>query len=139
MILSSPWRPLVEPDPEKSYVALLGVLHLSGIRMLPAFVRFGVRIARQLRQTHGAIGYRTGVDVRRFGFYHLSVWTDSDAIQHFVDAGPHASAVEQLSGRLGVTAFRYWSVAGSELPLRFSGEMHRLQDRGATKGATQRP
>jgi hypothetical protein len=95
--------------------------------MLPAFIRFGVRIARQLRQTSGAIGYRTGVDVRRLGFYHLSVWTDSDAIQDFVGAGPHDSAVEQLSGRLGVTAFRYWSVAGSEVPLRFGGEMHRLR------------
>lgn len=127
MILSFPWRTLVAADPESSYVALLGVVHLSGIRILPAFVRFGVHIERQLMRTPGAVGYRTGANVARLGFYHLSAWTDSDAIQDFVETAPHVEAVEQLAARLGTTTFRSWSVSGSLLPMHFGRELHRLR------------
>jgi hypothetical protein len=99
---------------------------LADVRILPAFIRFGVRIDRQLKRTSGAIGYRTGADVARLGFYHLSAWKDSDAIEDFVATAPHVEAIEQLAARLGTTTFRYWSVSGSELPMDFGRELHRL-------------
>jgi hypothetical protein len=95
--------------------------------MLPSFVQFGVRIERQLRRTPGAIGYRTGADIATLGFYHLSAWADSSAIQDFVDTAPHVQAAEQLAGRLGETTFRYWTVNGSDLPMYFHRELHRLR------------
>jgi hypothetical protein len=97
--------------------------------VLPAFIRFGVQIDRQLRRTPGAVGYRTGIDFARFGFYHLSAWKDLGAIQEFVATAPHLTAVEQLGARLGTTTFRYWSVSGSYLPLQFGRELHRLGNR----------
>ena len=125
-MLSFPWRKLAEVNRDTSYVALLGVLRLSRVRMLPSFVQFGVRIERQLKRTPGDIGFRTGADFGTLGFYHLSAWADSSAIQSFVDSAPHQLAVEQLAGRLGETAFHYWPVHGSDLPMYFHRELHRL-------------
>jgi hypothetical protein len=127
VILSSPWRTLQATDPAGSYVALLGVVRLSGLRILPTFVRFGFHIERQLKHSQGAVGSRVGADVARLAFYHLSAWVTADAIQAFVDTAPHRIAVEQLAGRLGQTSFRYWTVRGSEFPMHFARELHRLQ------------
>jgi hypothetical protein len=117
----------MDPAPAGSYVALLGVVRLSGLRILPTFVRFGFHIERQLKRSPGVVGSRVGVDVARLAFYHLSAWATSDAIQDFVATAPHLLAVEQLTGRLGQTSFRYWTVSGSELPMYFDREVHRLQ------------
>jgi hypothetical protein len=116
----------VKPAPESVYVALLGVVRLSTIRILPTFVRFGIRIEHQLKRSPGIIGFRTGASIAQLGFFHLSAWASSDAIQRFVDTAPHSAAVEQLAGRLGPTSFRYWSVRGSDLPMYFGRELHRL-------------
>ena len=94
--------------------------------MVPSFVRFGFRIDRQLRHTPGVLGYRVAADVATLAFYHLSAWTDSAAIQDFVGTAPHVHAVDQLGARLGDTAFRYWTVTGSDLPMQFRRELHRL-------------
>jgi hypothetical protein len=107
-------------------VALLGVVRLGSLRILPTFLRFGVRIERQLRRTPGVVAYRTGADLLNLNFYHLSAWTDLGAIQEFVDTAPHLLAVERLSGRLGETSFRHWIVRGKDLPMRFRHELHRL-------------
>jgi hypothetical protein len=56
----------------------------------------------------------------------LSAWADRDAIHRFVREPPHRRALETFVGRLGKTEFRYWTVTGSELPLDFKREMHRL-------------
>ena len=126
MILSFPWHTLLTPRPESSYVALLGVVRLSDLRILPTFIRFGVQIERQLKRSPGAVGYRTGADIPQPVFYHLSAWTSAEAIQEFIGTAPHGPAAEQLAGRLGPTSFRYWSVYGSQLPMHFRRELHRL-------------
>ena len=126
MILSFPWQTLVTPKTGSSYVALLGVVSLSGLRILPTFLRLGFQIERQLKRSPGVVGFRTGASITDLSFYHLSAWTSSEAIQDFVGTAPHGPAVEQLAGRLGLTSFRYWSVCGSELPMYFRRELHRL-------------
>ena len=115
-----------------SCVALLGIVRLSGVAVLPSFVRFGFRIDRQLRNTPGVFGYRIGADVSGLAFYHLSAWKNSEAIQDFVDTAPHVDAVDQLGARLGETAFRYWQVTGADLPMHLRRELHRLQVKPST-------
>ena len=127
MVLSFPWHTLLEVDADDPCVALLGVVHLRSVTLLPTFARFGVVIERQLRGAPGIVGYRTGADITGLGFYHLSAWKNRDAIQEFVHTAPHSKAVDQLTGRLGIIEFRYWTIRGSELPMHFVREMHRLR------------
>lgn len=126
-MISFPWRTIANVNADASCVALLGVVRLSSIKLLPVFVRFGARIDAQMRKTPGLIAYRTGADFPKLVFYHLSAWSDATAIQEFVETRPHLDAMEQLTGTLGETVFRYWTVSGSKLPLRFADELHRIE------------
>ena len=126
MILSSPWRNVLEVQRDKTYVALLGLVRLESIRILPAFLGSAIKIERQLRRTDGVIGYRTATAPHLLAFYHLSAWTDAEAIHTFVGTAPHETSMRELHGRLGQTVFRYWSVAGASLPLRLHDELHRI-------------
>ena len=94
--------------------------------MFPRFAWYGVQIERQLRQTAGLVGYRVRSEFFAMTFVHLSVWESEAAIRSFVHAQPHRRIMESLVGKLGDTAFRYWSLPGSELPLAFERELHRL-------------
>ncbi len=125
-MLIFPWRTLAEVIPSASYVALLGVVRISGIRLLPSFLRFGFQIEPQLRRTPGVVGYRTAAQPTRLCWYHLSVWIDSAAIRQFVGTAPHVTAMVHYGDRLGETVFRYWAVTGADLPLHFRRELHRL-------------
>ena len=129
MILSFPWHNVLEVERDKTYVALLGVVRLPGIRILPAFIRSALKIERQLRRATGVVGYRTATAPQLLSFYHLSAWIDAEAIQAFVVTSPHETSMRQLSGRRGETSFRYWSVDGAHLPLRLNDELHRLTGR----------
>ena len=121
-----PWRRLMPPDADRRYIALLGLVQLASIKMLPAFLTYGARIEYQLRHTPGVIGYRMRSELLRLRFYHLSVWTDRSAIHEFVRELPHAQAMRNLYGRLGLIEFRYWEVSGSDVPLSYEKEMDRL-------------
>lgn len=126
MILSFPWHNVLEVERDRTYVALLGFVRLPSIQILPAFVRSAIRIERQLRRTTGVIGYRTATAPHLLSFYHLSAWTDAEAIHTFVVTPPHETSMQKLNGRLGQTIFRYWSVDGASLPLRLNDELHRI-------------
>ena len=126
MLLTFPWHVTAQLDPNRKCLALLGLVHLQSPLLLPTFLQFGIRIERQLRRTSGVLGFRTAADPMSLKFYHLSAWHDKDAIDLFVRSAPHAFAVRRLIGRLGVTAFRYWEVQSSELPLEIRRELQRL-------------
>jgi hypothetical protein len=125
MIITFPWQHTSLVERQHQYIALLGLVRLRSVSLLPTFIRFGIRIERQLRRTPGVVGYRTAVDPLKLTFYHLSAWIEGGAIQRFVETQPHLLAVQQLSATLGVTVFRYWEIIGSDIPLQLARELHR--------------
>lgn len=114
-------------ESSRAYVALLGRVRLSSIRVLLPFVRYGLRIDHQLRDTPGIVGYRIAVDIFGLTFYHLSAWIDRPALDAFVHSSPHRNAMEEFADRLGSTAFRRWMVNGNQVPMYFDREWHRWQ------------
>jgi hypothetical protein len=71
----------------------------------------------------------------RLCFYHLSAWTDREALHRFIRTDPHRRAMDTLEGWLGVATFHYWEVSGSELPLELSRELFRLEATPAKRPA----
>ena len=120
------WRQIDEVEPKRSYTALLGYVRLKNFMMLPRFVWYSMKIETQLRHTAGLVGYRMRAIVFAGEFLHLSAWESENAIQAFVHQQPHLGIMKKLAGRLGKIEFRYWTVQGSELPLVFERELHRL-------------
>ena len=125
-MLSFAWHRTGDVEPERTYTALLGCVQLARVSLLPKFAWSGVQIVRQLERTSGVVGYRTAGKMFAMTFLHLSAWRDSTSIQAFVQGQPHQRIMEELFGRLGKIEFRYWTIKGSDLPLVFDRELHRL-------------
>lgn len=126
MIITFPWHATCKTEIDHPYIGLIGLVQLRSIALLPTFLRFGISTERQLRRTQGVVGYRTAANPFNLTFYHLSAWIDGESINRFVHTQPHLDAVRQLTGRLGITTFRYWDIRGSDLPLRLGRELHRV-------------
>ena len=126
MLFDFRWRVVADQDTGVKCTALLGLVRLRTPLLLPTFIRFGIAIERQLARTSGVLGFRTAAAPLTLTFYHLSAWRDRSAIDVFVRTDPHLVAMQQLSGRLGVTSFQYWEVASSELPLQMRPELSRF-------------
>ena len=124
----TPWYKKSMVDPDRSYTALLGYIQLKSIGMFPKFAWYGRQIEKQMKRTPGVLGYRIKSRFFRLEFWHLSAWESPAAIHTFVHAQPHLRIMEELTGRLGKTDFRYWTVKGSDLPVHFKHELHRLTE-----------
>jgi hypothetical protein len=127
MMITFRWHNTSSTELDRKYIALLGVVRLRKVTLLPTFLRFGIRIERQLKRTRGVVGYRTAAHPLSLTFYHLSAWIDADAIERFMETQPHLLAMQKLSGQLGLTVFRNWEIDGSELPLQLGGELFRVR------------
>ena len=121
-----PWHGAVAVEPERSYTAMVSYLPVARFRTVPRFLRHAWRILRQLKQATGLIGYTLRARILARQFFTLSVWESEEALRRFVEQEPHRGIMAKLAGAMGKTEFRFFSVKGTELPLTFEKELHRL-------------
>jgi len=94
-------------------------LQLSSARHLPRFLRAASKVGKQVKGAEGRIDSRLRAQFGKLTFWTLSAWTDEAAMQAFVRAEPHHSAMHDLRRRGVMTSgeFRSWEAdAGSPLP-----------------------
>jgi len=125
--MNSPWITFAPADANREYLALLSYLPLNKYSALPSFFRFSFQVQKQLRATHGVIGYSLRAQVLSRKFWTLSVWEDEKALMEFVAKLPHGEAMRTMTPHMGRTKFAQWKVAGSSLPLSWSETMQRSQ------------
>ena len=116
-------------EPEKSYVAMLSHLPLRRLRTLPYFIWCTWQIQDQLKLASGLIGYTLRAKILRKESFTLSLWENEAALQRFVQTDPHRQVMRDLVGCLNQPEFQIWTVQGSEAPLVFERELHRLTQR----------
>ena len=122
-----PWQPLVQPQSDRDYLALLSYLLLRSYRKIPSFFRYTFKIERQLRASAGLIGYALQADLLSREFSTLSVWDGDAALTDFVQHAPHSTVMEKLRPHMGPTKFTYWQINGAAIPPTWQearGRMH---------------
>jgi hypothetical protein len=121
-----PWSEFAVAEPERSYTAMVSYLPVESFRTVPRFLWYVLQILNQLRHATGLIGYTLQARIFSKRFFTLSVWESEEALRRFVEQEPHRGIVRDLAGAMGKTEFRFFSVKGTELPLTFEKELHRL-------------
>ena len=122
---ASPWRSLSTPDPDAELLVLRTFLPLSRLSQLPRFLRYVVRITRQLETANGLAGYTLLARPLRSRYWTLSAWESAEALGAFVHAEPHASAMRELPQTLRGFETVRWTVKASELPLSWDDALAR--------------
>lgn len=125
--MDAPWTTFAPADSNREYFALLSYLPLKKYRAIPSFLRFTLRIQKQLRATPGAVGYSLRAKLLSRNFWTLSAWVDEKALMDFVMKIPHEQAMKAMLPHMGPTKFTKWKVAGSALPLRWEEAIERSQ------------
>jgi quinol monooxygenase YgiN len=114
------------PTGEGELHVLTSTLPLTRYRDVPRFLRWGMKIRKQLATTDGCAGYSLDARLLRKTFYTLSAWEDRDAMNRFVRSGQHAAMLADMGGRLGQSTFVESSTDVNGLPLDWAAAKQRL-------------
>jgi hypothetical protein len=107
---------------------LTSTLPLTRYRDVPRFLRWTMRIRKQLATADGCAGYSLDARVLRKTFNTLSAWQDRDAMNRFVRSGRHAAMLADMAGRLGQSTFVESSTRPDGLPLDWAAAKQRLSN-----------
>lgn len=105
---------------------LTSSLPLKRYRDVPRFLRWSLRIRKQLVADPGCAGF--ALDARMLGktFLTLSAWQDQDAMMRFVHSGQHARMLADMKGRLRTSTFVESATTRASLPLNWDDAEVRL-------------
>jgi hypothetical protein len=127
-----PWTRLADPEPDQDYVVLASRLPLRQYRNIPAFLRASKAVRVQPAATRGVLGYSLDAKPIAKTFWTLSAWEDEETLRRFSQADPHRSQITGISPYMLASSFVQWTVAGSELPPKWTDARRRV-------AASQRP
>ena len=112
-----PWVEREKPDPSRQYLAMASRLPLRGYISVPGFLRSTMAVRRQLAGTDGLVGYGLFAELGRKTFWTFSVWRDQESLDAFARGEPHQTIMKRLQPLMGKTNFKFFPLAGSDLPL----------------------
>jgi quinol monooxygenase YgiN len=117
----------IHPAPPGVVVYVATFLPVRRWRDVLAFFRMASQVEQQLRGTTGVIRYGVRADVLHKRFWTLSVWTDPEAMNAFVRAEPHRTAVTRFAAWAGEgAAFVLWRSV--DAPLDWDEALLRLRN-----------
>jgi heme-degrading monooxygenase HmoA len=88
---------------------------------MPGFLRDTLRIRRQLRSTHGIVGYALLAELSHKRFFTFSAWETREDLDTFARTNPHARIIRRLAPKMQKTIFEFTTIPGSRLPLAWVG------------------
>ncbi len=114
-----PWSERRPVDPQRQYAAMASRLPLRRYRSIPGFLGDTLRIRRQLASAPGLVGYALDAELMAKTFWTFSLWEDRGDLDTFARSEPHRLIISRLRPRMGETRFEFFSVSGSELPMKW--------------------
>lgn len=119
-----PWIPVLRPEPDRDYIAVVTYLPLKSLWALPQLLYYLRGIRSQLRSSRGLIGYSVFSHVLAKRFWTLSVWDSEVDLVNFIHNQPHNEAMMVLRRFMGGTAFVRWVIRGSSVPPSWQEAWH---------------
>ncbi|MER6212986.1 DUF3291 domain-containing protein [Streptomyces sp. NPDC001674] len=124
-----PWTTPTAPAPDAEVYVMASRFETT---TLTGALRFFLRapgIIRQIRKAPGAHGAALRARLPRRTFLTLSAWEDQGALHRFTRSEPHRSSARAASAYMRESAFTYWTVPATELPLSWAEAERRLAER----------
>ena len=104
-----PWTPGPSGgDARGPALAMASEFELTSLRHVPRFFLDSVRIYRQTLRTEGALGVSLEAQPLRGRFRTLSSWRDRAAVDAFVRAEPHRTAMRRHHASMKRATFVFW-------------------------------
>ena len=122
---TTPSRP---PGPAVDCTVLATKLPLRSHRDLPRFVRWSLRIRRQLSRTPGLLGYSVALQLLDRTLWTVSAWSDRRELARFDRSGAHRAAKDALRAALLPSVLVLWTCPVAQLPVGWPEVRRRIAE-----------
>ncbi|MBT2402506.1 MULTISPECIES: DUF3291 domain-containing protein [unclassified Streptomyces] len=123
-----PWSTPTQAAPDAEVYVMASRFETA---TLPGAFKFFLKapgIIGQIRKAPGAHGVALRARVFSRTFLTLSAWEDRDALYRFARSEPHRSSSRAASAYMRESAFTFWTVPASELPISWAEAERRLAE-----------
>ena len=103
-------------------------LPLTRYRDVPRFLRWSMRIRKQLMSDPTCAGFTLDAHLVSKTFWTLSAWKDRESMMDFVRSGEHGAMLKDMAGRLGSSTFVESTAGQVDLPLEWATARQRIPD-----------
>ncbi|MFB7469179.1 DUF3291 domain-containing protein [Streptomyces sp. NPDC056224] len=121
-----PWSTLTQAAPDTDVYVMASRFETATLGGALRFFLKAPGIVGQIRRAPGAHGVALRARVLDRTFLTLSAWQDRDALYGFARSEPHRSDSRELAAFMKESAFTFWTVKASELPISWTEAEHRL-------------
>ena len=130
-----PWFRISTVDPGTELTVMASRLPLRHYHHIPGFLRWTLGIRGQLSEAPGLAGYSLDAHLFRKTFWTLSAWTGQEAMEAFVHAEPHRSAMAAIRPHMGRSTFVFWTVTAAGLPVPWNEARRRVEEKLGSSGS----
>ncbi|MEE1755468.1 DUF3291 domain-containing protein [Streptomyces sp. SP18CS02] len=133
-----PTIPWVTPNPAPpgaTAVVMASRFEVRSVRDVPRFFLKSLSAWGQVRKAPGALGASLEARPLKRTFYTLSAWQDREALYAYARAEPHRGIMTGLRRTMCGSAFTFWEVPVSDLPIGWDEAKRRLAEQAAEQGA----
>jgi hypothetical protein len=110
------WTSLKAAEPEQEYLAFAGLTERKSVWTFFSYLMRARKVAGQLNQTNGLIGYTARMEFLGKKLVNLTVWENESDLKDFAHKGQHAVCMEKTKTGLKPTEYVSWRILGSQLP-----------------------
>jgi hypothetical protein len=122
-----PWKTVGEVDPGAECTVMGSRLPLRHYRHVLGFMRWTMKIRRQLAGTEGLLGYALDAQIGKKTFWTVSAWSGRDHLRRFDRADPHHEATEAIRPRMLPSTFVFWTATAKDLPIAWDEVRQRIE------------
>ena len=132
-----PWKAISTVPANTEVTVMASHLPLRSHRSIPRFLRWTLRIRRQLASTPGLVGYALDAHLFAKQFWTVSAWTGRPELHQFDRAEPHSVAVKTIRPLMDRSTFVTWTTTASDLPIRWNEVRRRIGDAQAARSRNE--
>lgn len=126
-----PWTTPTQPAPDTEVYVMASRFETATLAGAVRFFLKSPGIILQIRKAPGAHGAALRARVLGRTFLTLSAWEDRDALYRFARSEPHRSSSRAAAAFMKESAFTFWTVRASELPIGWEEAERRLAEQEA--------
>ncbi|MFB6615969.1 DUF3291 domain-containing protein [Streptomyces sp. NPDC085524] len=123
-----PWSTPTQAGPDAEVYVMASRFETATLIGALKFFLKAPGIIGQIRKAPGAHGTALRARVFSRTFLTLSAWEDRDALYRFARSEPHRSSSRAASAYMKESAFTFWTVRASELPIGWEEAERRLAE-----------
>ena len=123
-----PWKKIDTVDADTECTVMASRLPLRHYRSIPGFLRWTMRIRRQLAHSPGLVGYSLDAHLLRKTFWTVSAWTGRPELARFDGAEPHRAATRAIAPRMEPSTFVTWTCRAGDLPVPWKEARRRIDE-----------